>query len=520
MIIHKKYSLVKDHPKHFEIHDETDNKTFHVAKKDLHPATQIKLMKMKKYSGGGEIEGDIDKDRPDKFGSAMFPGVLSATAAPTGNSNPEFGEGSAAPISAEQNMSLPQTQYSDQLANQKPVPTAPDAAPLPPGPMSTSTPSSMMDYAFDQQRAAAGKMYEASEMKANAEAGAYGKATNILNQVDWGKKISQAEADQNRYTKASEDLFNELQKPDSKVDPERYWDNHSKFAAGLGIILGGIGQGLMRGSSNTVVDYIQKNIDREVDSQKANINKKEGLLHKYMEAGLNSRQALTAYRSDLLTIAAAEVQKASGKANTALADAIRMKTLGDLGLQQAQAHKELALMGLNQDAMNKGVPAQVYSLLGDKMQERGVPLPDGTMAAAGSAHDAEKVKEEVAPYQTTMSVIGDLKNIVNNMRNLKFGSQEYARAQSAGQSLVLQLNDLAKSHRITDPDVELQMKTFTTPGFDAIVNGNARSEELERVLTNKMDNVYSAYVPAYRNMKKSNTGHGAATNKALGAKKY
>lgn len=63
------YSLVREHDKHFEIHDKRDDKTFHIAKKDLHPASQIKVMKMQKFYEGGqakEVPDPVSMPDPQK----------------------------------------------------------------------------------------------------------------------------------------------------------------------------------------------------------------------------------------------------------------------------------------------------------------------------------------------------------------------------------------------------------------------------------------------------------------------
>lgn len=56
----------------------------------------------------------------------------------------------------------------------------------------------------------------------------------------------------------------------NKIDPNKYWDGHSKLAASLGIILGGLGQGLMHSNTNQALAVVQDGINREVDRQSKN----------------------------------------------------------------------------------------------------------------------------------------------------------------------------------------------------------------------------------------------------------
>lgn len=59
-----------------------------------------------------------------------------------------------------------------------------------------------------------------------------------------------------------------------KIDPERYWNSRStggKILAGIGIILGGMGQGLMRRGENPAMQVINKAIDDDIAAQKGHI---------------------------------------------------------------------------------------------------------------------------------------------------------------------------------------------------------------------------------------------------------
>lgn len=61
------------------------------------------------------------------------------------------------------------------------------------------------------------------------------------------------------------------------VDSDRVWKNAStgdKIIAGFAIALGAMGQTLTGAKSNAAIDSIERNIDRDIDEQKANIAKK------------------------------------------------------------------------------------------------------------------------------------------------------------------------------------------------------------------------------------------------------
>ncbi len=56
MELPKHYSLHSENDSHFVVHDARDGKTFHIAKKELHPANQIKVMRMQKLADGGDVD--------------------------------------------------------------------------------------------------------------------------------------------------------------------------------------------------------------------------------------------------------------------------------------------------------------------------------------------------------------------------------------------------------------------------------------------------------------------------------
>jgi hypothetical protein len=66
---------------------------------------------------------------------------------------------------------------------------------------------------------------------------------------------------------ASDELFKKYKS--KELDPDHYWQNHSKIAAGVGILLSGVGQA-MGAKSNGALDAINTGIERDIDAQKTN----------------------------------------------------------------------------------------------------------------------------------------------------------------------------------------------------------------------------------------------------------
>lgn len=95
--------------------------------------------------------------------------------------------------------------------------------------------------------------------------------------------------DQSIADTAALDKLNDENRQANMIDPERHWshglfgDNKTvnKITAGLGILLGGFGQGLQqaggaKGARNAGVDALEQTIDRDLAAQKADAETREG----------------------------------------------------------------------------------------------------------------------------------------------------------------------------------------------------------------------------------------------------
>jgi len=58
----------------------------------------------------------------------------------------------------------------------------------------------------------------------------------------------------------------------NKINPDHYFQDHSKVAAGIGVLLSGLGQAIGAGrvAGNGALDVIQNGINRDIEAQKAN----------------------------------------------------------------------------------------------------------------------------------------------------------------------------------------------------------------------------------------------------------
>jgi hypothetical protein len=92
---------------------------------------------------------------------------------------------------------------------------------------------------------------------------------------------------------------------DQDIDPNRYVGNMStmgRVSTALGLILGGIGAG-MTGGKNLAFEALQNAIDRDVDAQKLQLDKKNNLLTAYYKIYGDMEQAEAATKAQLMSMA-------------------------------------------------------------------------------------------------------------------------------------------------------------------------------------------------------------------------
>ena len=93
--------------------------------------------------------------------------------------------------------------------------------------------------------------------------------------------------------KQQADAFNDyaLKNP---INPNQYLENMDagkKTQVGIGLVLGGIGGGILHTGGNVGLDYLNKQIDRNIAAQQANVNNKNTVFGAYKEMYQNDNVA-------------------------------------------------------------------------------------------------------------------------------------------------------------------------------------------------------------------------------------
>ncbi len=165
------------------------------------------------------------------------------------------------------------------------------------------------------------------------ELGAIAQEKNIMSHI---QQVTQQHNDE--IQSVVDDIKN------SHIDPNRYlssMDTGNKLATGIGLILGGIGGG---GTHNMALDFLNKQIDRDIEGQKADVGRKENLVSLYSKMLGNERDGATMASNALAHITGDQIMAAAAKSGDPAAQARAEIAKGQLIQSYAPALMQMNLM--------------------------------------------------------------------------------------------------------------------------------------------------------------------------------
>ncbi len=132
---------------------------------------------------------------------------------------------------------------------------------------------------------------------------------------------------------------------DAKVNPNQFFeskDTGQKILAGIGMLFSGIGSGLT-GKPNLAMDVINRAIDRDIDAQKFNINKKQNYLSYYVKKTGDELIATNYLKADLLDSVAAQIQAKQLGMQASVVGPMAEIARGQLKMQSAELRQRASL---------------------------------------------------------------------------------------------------------------------------------------------------------------------------------
>lgn len=314
-----------------------------IAKRILSPKMKKDLasMPMAKFAEGGEVGGQLlaSNSPPSWTDTPSYDQAVDAqTPQPTFTSIPHAPEGYAAPPTADT--------ITDQSASPTPPPTDPG---LPPPATDMSPPTSPATTGSTPGTPSVGSGYnmEMAGLASQAKAeGALGKAqAKILDQAAVQQKTAM-----DHYNDANAQLTSERSAfmqdyQNQHIDPNHFLASKGvgdRIATGVGLVLSGIGSALA-GQPNMAETFLQKQIDADIEAQKAELGKKDNLLSANMKQFGNLRDATAMTQSMQADVVKAQIQSAAAKSTDPLAQSRALQAMGALDAKYAPQFQQLAM---------------------------------------------------------------------------------------------------------------------------------------------------------------------------------
>lgn len=212
------------------------------------------------------------------------------------------------------------------------------------------------------------------------------------------------------------------------IDPEKYWQNHSKIASGIGMILAGFNPA---GGPNAAVNFLQHQMDNNIKAQQANLDSDQNLLKANLQQFGNLKDATDMTRIMQTDLMVNELKSAAAKATQPMAKAAALQAAGKLQTEMAPQFMQFALrrammQGASQGASPAAIEKQLSYMrvmnpeMAKSMEQRyipnvgmaSVPVPDG-------------IRKEITAKQILNNEAQDLLKYSKTHTNLIPGTAEY-----------------------------------------------------------------------------------------------
>lgn len=174
-----------------------------------------------------------------------------------------------------------------------------------------------------------------------------------------------------QYEQESAAIIDDLK--NSRIDPMKFWNDKStgsKISTAIGLILGGIGGAA--GQSNVALEFLNKNIDRELEGQRQEMGRKQNLLSALNQQFGNQMQANQMFKVISLDKTMAQLAEAAGKAASPMAQAKADQAIGVLKQQKDQLLYQMGARSAAKGLLDAGKlsPAQGIQVFVPKEQQQ------------------------------------------------------------------------------------------------------------------------------------------------------
>lgn len=182
------------------------------------------------------------------------------------------------------------------------------------------------------------------------------------------------------------------------IEPNRFMgkqDTMGKLMTGVGLALGGLGSGLT-GGPNQALEFLNRQIDRDIESQRADLGKRQTLLSMNRDRLKDENAAVEMTRMQMQDLMAAKIGESTSKSQSALAQSRGQQLLGQLHMQTAPVVQQMAV----RDMVANSTPEQLSKMDPASLIQSIVP-PDKQKEVSkeiGTAQNAKKNSDQILKH--------------------------------------------------------------------------------------------------------------------------
>lgn len=314
------------------------------------------------------------------------------------------------------------------------------------------------------------------QSEANAEAVKAQRQAIVLEQSQAIQQQAMADYQQKvvQHEKEVADLMADFKA--HKVDPERYMGSRTtgqKVGTAIGLILGGMGGGVLH-QENPALKFINQQIDRDIEAQKGEGDKRKTLLNANMEQYKDAQVAFKMTQAMQLEMVATKLKTEEAKANDPIVKARAQKAIGELKMVQGAKLAEAAkLQTVNALVARMGgdpeqLPAMIAALRmidpakAEELQKSLVP----GVGLANSQKDADYSKEVMDRRNNINARLIEVQNMIKDKGTYEMFGSHNADLDRKLDQIATDMAKLQDPESIARPgEVEMVKKNLSASGL-------------------------------------------------------
>ncbi len=261
------------------------------------------------------------------------------------------------------------------------------------------------------------------------------------------------------------------------IDPNHFvnsMDGASKISTAIGLIASGMG-GAMSHQGSMAADFLHKQIDNDIQAQKANLGKSENLLSANMRQFGNLRDATDMTRVMQSDILANKLRTEAAKQMGPMAKANLLKAAGELEMKSAPVLSQIAMRKSLMSGMQAGrvAPEAVIRMI----------VPEHEQAGA-----TKELKEAQNMYKAKDNIISAFDKIaqLNTVGNRMGSPLQTPRQVAALKDPIVAGLSKETAGRFTEQDAHMLDSLFPATGDDTTTLSTKRAQTI-KLITEKLN---------------------------------